>query len=246
MAATTTETFGSRLRQAIEKSDFSFRAFQREVSSRVTGGITYPTINSYLKDETEPRRDFIEAAAAILGVWGSWLAFGVGPRTDEEAASEERQIMERGIKLGSLTDHDEERAFAYLPDEEQRRHNDKRGAIRRFSDKLADATSAPFVDTEDRTHVLQGALRFLIGVEDLVKRIGQQNPDAPEDNLAFRMEHHRLYLISSASHGWRADWYDAVLGLYSRRVRGLGERSDEFWDQHAPAGGRGNVDYSVL
>lgn len=80
-------TIGARLRQAIEQwRSGSIREFQREMQARGAPRSTYPTINSYLKDENEPPTSFFTEAASLLGVRPEWLAFGTGEQTDQQEA----------------------------------------------------------------------------------------------------------------------------------------------------------------
>lgn len=104
-------TTGNRLRRAIEEGpgEFSVRGFQREMEARLkdTGvrGYTYPSINSYLHDETSPSVAFLEQAADVLGVRLSYLAAGSGPMTggiDPDAL--ETKVL-RGLGVGADSAH---------------------------------------------------------------------------------------------------------------------------------------------
>ena len=78
-------TIGARLRQAIKQwRSGSIREFQREMKARGAPRSTYPTINGYLKDETEPPPSFFTEAAPLLNVRREWLAFGTGQQTEQE------------------------------------------------------------------------------------------------------------------------------------------------------------------
>ena len=233
-------SFAERFDQALKNAGKKIRPFHEELANSEkwsdVPGSSYSMIHRYLRGKSTPPVEFIEAAADMLGVNAPWLAFGTGPRDQNETLAQEKEIMERAWKLGSLTEHDEERAFAYLSEEDRIKHHDKRAAIGRFSAKMSAAISAPFADMETRTHVLQCALRFLIGVEEMFDQFGDPDPDNPDTRLAFKGDRSDLYLLRSDSSGWRATWQDAVLDLYARRVKGLGERSDEYFDQHAASG----------
>jgi hypothetical protein len=194
--------------------------------------VSYPSALTYHTNR-EPPAAYLAHVAKVFGVRMEWLATGEGHMTKAEEQSE---IMERAWQSGSLTTHDIDRAFAYLSEDERRTHFDKRAAISRFSGKITDVISASFMEMETRTHVLQCALRFLIGIEQMFDRFGQLDPDNPETDLARKSSLDDLYLLQSSSRGWRVAWQDAVLDLYSRRVKGLGERSADYWDQHAPTG----------
>lgn len=238
-------TRGERLRAAIERSEYSIRAFQRAMEAKDVSGSTYPTINAYLKDESTPSLEFMEEAADLLAVRPEWLAFERGePTTEQEENAQYLRFAERP----DLTDFDIEDAFSYFPDpkEAKRRYRSEVRAIARFSQTLQDAGSsgAAWVERSERRVLLQAALRFLLGVEDLVRAATAQAPDS-DDPTTHRFGHDEIFLRASASPGWRTAWENAVLDLFSRRVRGLGERSEEFWDQHAPAAnGPPPVDYS--
>ena len=75
----------TRLREAIQEVwGGSIRGFQREMERREVRGSSYATIYSYLRGDTQPSRDFLEAAADVLGVRLRWLRFGEGEPTGEE------------------------------------------------------------------------------------------------------------------------------------------------------------------
>lgn len=93
------ETVGHRLRVAIDQHwvrpeghRTSIRAFQREMEKRAENprvvkelrGVSYPTINSYLKNSTKPSLGFLKEAADVLGVRHGWLAVGEGAPTVSE------------------------------------------------------------------------------------------------------------------------------------------------------------------
>lgn len=225
-----------RLEHIRKQHGLSRRAFWSRAMQGVPlkSQVTYPSTLTYHTDR-DATAVYLGHVSRAFGVRMEWLTFGDGPMTKEE---EQRELADRFFNAGSLQSHDVDRAFAYLPEEERRKHFDKRAALARYSDKLADVISAPFMEMEARTDVLQCALRFLIGVEEMFDRFEDPNPDNPETRLAFKGSRADLYLMRSASSGWRVTWQDAVLDLYSRRVKGLGERSEEFWDQHHPAAGR--------
>ena len=71
-------TLGERLRLAIERwPGGGIKAFAKVVKDAARGS-SYPYIHDYLKDRRTPSREFIEAAARILGVRTEWLATGNG------------------------------------------------------------------------------------------------------------------------------------------------------------------------
>ena len=227
MTTNTTETFGSRLRQAIENSDFSFRGFQREVSERVPGGITYPTINSYLKDGTEPRRDFVEAAAEILGVRSAWLAFGEGQPTAEG------EVLARGHDrpAGLLTEDEfwaREEAFIASLDLGDDRQASRQHALLRFDRMLVDAQTpdSPWAQSQERREaILRAAGRFLVDVDAAVENAARREGEGS----SYWDE---LIMIRSDSFPWNVLWHDATLALFARTVKGLGLRMGGWYDAH--------------
>jgi hypothetical protein len=73
------ETIGERLRWAINRMPPEGR--RRGVALLIhkldgVRGATYPSINAYLSNETDPPLEFLDAAAPALGVDKAWLAFG--------------------------------------------------------------------------------------------------------------------------------------------------------------------------
>jgi len=81
------DSVGKRLRLAIGRWG-SIRSFQAAMEKHLQGtdvdGWSYPSINEYLKGAVSPRLEFLEPAAAILGVRLAWLASGDGEPTEEE------------------------------------------------------------------------------------------------------------------------------------------------------------------
>ena len=229
----TDTTVADRLQQAVRDRFPDVLAFQRAMQKKGVTGSSQGSVYAYIGGASVPSLEFLKAAAEILNVRPEWLMLGSGPRTEEE----HRRELERLMSLGDLRGRDVEAAFAALSEEDQVRHVGKRAAIARFSTKLTDAGSTTFSDPDDRDAVLRAALLFLIGVEELFGRVTSPNPD---EDLTRRMGYDWLFLRSSSSRGWRTTWEDAVLDLFSRRVKGLGERSNDIWDTHAPLpeGGR--------
>jgi hypothetical protein len=106
------DTTGKRLTAALE--DWAQRhgttpdkkAFQLAMKRRLGGpytGVSYPVVLGYFSDRTTPSLDWIEAAAAELGVPLGWLAFGQGPRSyaemgeRNEAATLDAQRVRRAV-----------------------------------------------------------------------------------------------------------------------------------------------------
>ncbi len=118
-------TIGSRLREAIEAmppegKERGIRLFQRKIKARKKKlgkrgrdllGVSYPAINSYLKDETEPTARFLDEAAGILGWSAEYLAHGEGAKTD--AVRLANAVAARRQQENDLTaaSEDLERAF---------------------------------------------------------------------------------------------------------------------------------------
>ena len=79
-----------RLRQALDRADISVRGLHRALRERSVPSSSYGSVNSYVKGKSEPRRDWIEAAAETLGVRAEWLARGDGAMTAAEEAIRQR------------------------------------------------------------------------------------------------------------------------------------------------------------
>jgi hypothetical protein len=98
-------TIGSRLKHAIGAWDGGgISAMQRELQAEGVPGSSYAMVHKYLRDKSVPPLAFLTAAADLLGVRVSWLAFGEGRRTEEGQAlaaaalsSPEEFAMLRGI-----------------------------------------------------------------------------------------------------------------------------------------------------
>ena len=138
-----TESVGKRLREAItehwvrpEGGNTSIRAFQRQMEARAEDpravdleegkklrGVSYPSINSYLKKGgTTPSLDFLKEAADVLGVRHEWLASGHGsPTTSEteihaqvgrEALQQQEETPGQKLRRRIQAEHD---SFEKLP-----------------------------------------------------------------------------------------------------------------------------------
>jgi transcriptional regulator with XRE-family HTH domain len=73
--------FGGRLREELERRGWDVKTFQQNVAAKVPGsrmGTSYGSIWSYVNDQApqEPRRETVEAMAALLGVRPDYLLFG--------------------------------------------------------------------------------------------------------------------------------------------------------------------------
>ena len=209
-------TLAQRIEKAIaEKFGGSIRAFQQALQERGVRGSTYASVHSYVRGDATPGLEFVETAADVLGVRPEWLAFERGrPTQAEQDAADVVDAVDRSSRNPLL-----DLAFSGLSEEEAARHKWKQRAMRRFIAKIGDGPTGvgPWTDRDNLTRVLQEALRFLIHVEEFFQR-----EDLPPE----------MFLRHSQSNGWNATWEDAVLDLYSRRVRGLGERTDSPWDGH--------------
>jgi hypothetical protein len=109
------DTFIDRLRQAMDQQrpegrQRGLRLFQRRMQRfDDVPGTSLSAIQSYLRG-VEPTRPFIEAAAEVLRVRASWLAFGEGAQTQAEEAAR-REARERPRWQGTA----EEEFRAHLP-----------------------------------------------------------------------------------------------------------------------------------
>lgn len=90
------DTIASRLRAAIERWG-SIRRFA-DAMPKVRGA-TYGMIHRYLKGETDPPLEFLEAAAGVLGVRVEWLAHGKEPMTAREERVSELERDRVGADL---------------------------------------------------------------------------------------------------------------------------------------------------
>jgi len=149
-----------------------------------------------------------------------------------------------------IGDHDRARAII--------RFQERQSAVRRFARKLADAEwpDSPWqrLGKRRRGELYAAAARFLVGVERLFDDIGtgatvgrKMNEDEEGNYSPWfdRVSYTRdkrvpfaedLFLGESWSRGWYVVWSDAVLDLFARRVKGLGERTGTFIDAHVPRG----------
>ena len=217
-------TLGERLQTAVDAKYENAHQFQGDMASRGVKGSAYPSIYSYLKGKSAPSLEFLQEAAKLLGVRLMWLAFGEGPPTEEAAAP-----------AGRLTEDEfwarEEAFIASLDLGTDDRQYSRQNALLRFDRTLSDAQlpRTPWTASwETREALLRGAGRFLVAVDDAVDIAAQRDGDAGND-AAFWDE---LILRRSAAVPWNVLWYDAVLALFARRVRGLGIRAGDWADTH--------------
>lgn len=219
MTDSTRGTFGSRLRYAINQSEYSIRGFQEEISGAVDGGITYPTINSYLKDDTEPRRDFVEAAAKILGVRSAWLAFGDGEPTEDQQGRQARDWTFRALVAAQKQEAHLIRYELDLGDPPQ--YDLRATALFRFTQKLDHALhrDAPWATPAARALLLEEVGRLLVGIDQLyaTRNVPLRGDEPTRPHSGCFVEDWDL------NKGGFVLWYDAILGLLSQRIAGLGK-----------------------
>ena len=72
------DTPEKRLRWALEESGRSKRWLSEQLAARGVYGASYPTVIRYFKGERDPRRDFWDNTAELLGVRLPWLLSGEG------------------------------------------------------------------------------------------------------------------------------------------------------------------------
>jgi hypothetical protein len=115
----------------------------------------------------------------------------------------------------------------------------RRAALLRFARRLDDAVfaGAPWASRGSRNTLLSAAGAFLVGVEEAFDRVGRQHPNAKKESVASRLFLSQLLLRDTDSSGAYVVWADAILDLFARRVYGLGERTNSFFDTHAPTAG---------
>lgn len=214
-------TRADRLKDAIVRSPLkSIRKFHEAIAEKPVPGNSYPVIYRYLKGTAVPPVEFLEAAAEILGVKPAWLAFGTGPRDDEEERVQRVQAEREEVERPS--------AFieAYIEFQQQAgitRHGQK-DALQRFVDRLLDAdfAEAPWSDHDARRELYKMVLGFLVRVDAVFQEVTEL---AGEHSAG-------LVQTDSISKGWYVMWSDAIIHAFSLRVKGLGERTGEFWDSH--------------
>ena len=219
-------TLGERLQTAVDAKYENAHQFQGDMAKRGVKGSAYPSIYSYLKGKSAPSLEFLQEAAELLGVRLMWLAFGEGEPTEEAAAPR---------RVGLLSEDEfwarEEALIASLDLGDDDRQYSRRNALLRFDRTLSDAQlpRTPWTASwETREALLRGAGRFLVAVDDAVDLAAQRDGE-PAEGGAFWDE---LILRRSASTPWNVLWYDAVLALFARRVRGLGIRAGGWGEAH--------------
>ena len=191
-------------------------------------GSSYPVIHRYLKGTATPPVEFLEAASDILNVRSAWLAFGEGPRDEEEArlASQSFRVEEQRVAISPV-----QQAADVLGHQGRQPNERQYAAVDRFHAKLwdADFPESPWGDDEgNRIAILVAAFEFLVAADASAVEIG----DARADDRDPKIDRDLLLSASVASPGWYVVWSDAVLHAFSLRVKGLGERSGRYGDSH--------------
>jgi hypothetical protein len=77
-------TIAARLQQALARRKKSIRWLQSELKAVNVPASSYGSVRAYVKGDTTPRPDWLQAAAAVLGVRMEWLARGTGAMTQAE------------------------------------------------------------------------------------------------------------------------------------------------------------------
>lgn len=77
---------GDRLAEALQHSGMTRRDLID--ATRPIEGSSYPSLRSYIREETEPSLRFLRRAATVLGVREAWLITGEGQRTEAERAAQ--------------------------------------------------------------------------------------------------------------------------------------------------------------
>ena len=97
--------FGERLRRHMDERDLDVKSLRQQVSDATGGarGTSYGTVWSYVKGHAplEPRREVVEALAALLDVLPEYLLHG-GAKSQAEAAILEREDEREDEREGSL------------------------------------------------------------------------------------------------------------------------------------------------
>lgn len=194
------------------------RLFQEEMRERLPkgAGTSYRVLLEYLEDRQTPSVEWLQEAAELTGVRPAWLTYGDGSPTDAEAELE-RAKLQREAFTQRHSDF-----IASLDPGASKEAEHRRRALERFSSTLDAAAfvGAEWYEGEGRRELLRAAAAFLQELDDA-------NRAAAESAGAESV------LASSNSDGWLASWYDAALSLFTRRVVGLGIRSDSHTDRHA-------------
>jgi hypothetical protein len=234
------EAVAGRLRAALDRNELSARAFHQKFASRfgetVTGS-SYTAIHRYLRGENPQPLEFLASASDILGVRVEWLAFGDGEMTLEQAEIEEqrRSAAERferrrvedaavidavfPLDLEGLLSRDQDRLRNAIQTKA------RRDALLRYAEKLH-TIGAPLARVgweEGRAAILRAAGRFIERVEGALADV-VTHADAEGE----RGELVDAFYLGSRGPGWDAEWLDAILALFSRRMYGMGIPADEF------------------
>jgi len=178
------------------------------------------------------------------------------------AASEARDAIPSSFGRESLDITRDEVREVVLPTLEKGAHDDPRvghqivarrlKAMYRFATKLnhARVADSSWRPPEDRRRLLVAAARFLVKVERAFADVTREpvyvptmatdeNGSDAADDVTMKPPPWspvlgEMLVEPSLSEGWYVTWSDAVLDLFARRVRGLGERTGTQPDAHNP------------
>lgn len=215
-------SIAARLTDAIRMREKSIREFQRDLKELEVPGSSYPAVHRYLSGKVTPSLEFIEGAAHLLRVRPAWLAYGDAPIEQEEGhdrafTSEFHAEMASRVVTRLLAERQQPFAFLYADDP-----FDLKLVLQRFSQKLTHTGITLSEWEEEHLAMLRAAALFIRGVETALLDVAYVDPGDLET----------FFLMRSESPGWRIYWMEAVLELFSRRIKGFGERTGHLNDAH--------------
>ncbi len=245
MAETERWDGGDRLRQAIERwhgGPEGIEAFVKALKEHgsQTGekilGANRAMVQRYLGNKAAPSIEFLREAAKVLRVRFSWLAIDDGPLAEEAALLEKKLAVWAAEQQNARVDTWElicSHLPASTPEPLPRAveafadpvNHQRRLALFRFALNLDDATfhNAPWVAEGARNSLIGAAAKFLLAVDSVV------------DTNAAAAPH--VLQGATGARGALLTWYNAVLDLFSRKVRGLGVRTGGIYDsEDTPVG----------
>ena len=84
-------TLSQRITSEMERRGWGTRRFVKEMKAADPEwkgkGVSHARVKAFKEGTDKPQLSWVESASALLGVSPSWLAFGEGPRAEEERAA---------------------------------------------------------------------------------------------------------------------------------------------------------------
>lgn len=216
--------------------EFHAALIARREGERDPFQVSYPSVRQYHRDR-DPPVSYLTRVAKVFGVRLEWLATGEGGMTAHQAELEaerraaterfERRRVEDAAVIDAVFPLDLEGLLSRDQDRLRRATQTKarRDALLRYAEKLH-TIGAPLARVgweEGRAAILRAAGRFIEQVEGALADVLTHADAAGE-----RGELVDAFYLGSRGPGWDAEWLDAILALFSRRMYGMGIPADEF------------------